>query len=79
MRKAIWNYYSDDLELDMVDIDVNSGEDTKHIWEKLSHALPIYSLFQSDRSNNDGDKEIQDPLKIAVAQFFQDVTIRFSF
>ena len=76
MRKAIWNNYSDDLELDMVDIDVNSGEDTKHIWAKLSHALPIYSLFQSDRSNNDGDKEIQDPLKIAVAQFFQDVTIQ---
>ena len=72
MRKAIWAKHSDDLQLDTIDIDVTAGEDTKRVWTKLSSFLPVYSLFQSDRQNSDGDKEIQDPLKSAVAQFFQD-------
>ena len=72
MRKAIWAKHSDDLQLDTIDIDVTAGEDTKRVWTKLSSFLPVYSLFQSDRQNSDGDKEIQDPLKAAVAQFFQD-------
>ena len=67
MRKAIWNYYSDNLELREIEIDA-SKEDAKKIWEKLSQYLPIYSLFQSDRKNSDGDSEVQDPLKEAVKQ-----------
>lgn len=33
-------------------------------------------LFQSDRSNTDGDKEVQDPMKAAVAQFLKDTKIQ---
>lgn len=71
MRKAIWASV-DELQLAKVDLDVSTGDDTKKIWGKLSSIMPVYSLFQSDRQNTDGDKEVQDPLKAAVAQFFQD-------
>lgn len=71
MRSAIWRYYSDDLQMSTIDIDVTKG-DTKSIWEKLQKYLPIYSLFQSDRKNSDGDSEVQDPLKEAVKEILWD-------
>ena len=76
MRKAIWKSCETDLQQDEVYIDVTAGEDTKKIWVKLSTFLPLYSLFQSDRQNSDGDKEIQDPLKAAVALYFQDAELQ---
>ena len=76
MRRAIWDYYAGNIQLGTVDIDVNSGDDTKRIWSKLSDCMPVYSLFQADRQNTDGDKEIQDPLKLAVAQFLKDDEIQ---
>ena len=39
MRRAIWNKFSDDLQMDNIEIDV-SKEDAKKIWEKLSNYLP---------------------------------------
>lgn len=76
MRRAIWNEYWDDLQLKTLDIDVTEEGDAKKIWAKLSTFLPQYSLFKSDRQNSDGDKEVQDPLKAAVAQFFQDAELQ---
>lgn len=37
--------------------------------------LPVYSLFQADRSNNDHDKEIQDPLKEAVKSILKEENV----
>lgn len=71
MRRAIWEHYADDLDLQDIEIDV-SKEDAKRIWEKLSAYLPVYSLFQADRKNSDGDSEVQDPLKEAVKQIIND-------
>lgn len=34
--------------------------------------LPVYSLFQSDMKNSDGDNEAQDLLKEAVKQILSD-------
>jgi len=62
MRTSIWNHYASDLQLQDIEIDVTKGE-TKSIWEKLQNYLPLYTLFQSDRKNSDGDSEVQDPLK----------------
>ena len=76
MRRAIWDYFREELQLNTRDIDVTSGDDAKQIWVKLSSFLPVYSLFRSDRQNTDGDKEVQDPLKAAVAVFFQDTEIQ---
>ncbi len=75
MRQAIWDKFTDDLQLDNIEIDV-SKEDAKKIWEKLSNYLPVYSLFQSDRKNSDGDDEIQDPLKTAVKQILNDAELK---
>ena len=59
MRTAIWQHFNQDLGLSEIEIDVTKG-DTKSIWEKLESYLPLYSLFQSDRKNSDGDNEVQD-------------------
>jgi predicted ATP-dependent endonuclease of OLD family len=67
MRTAIWNHYSEELNLEELEIDVTKG-DTKSIWDKLENYLPLFSLFQSDRKNSDGDNEVQDPLGEAVKQ-----------
>lgn len=75
MRRAIWGYYDNELRLSPIDIDVTAGEDTKKIWSKLSGFLPVYSLFRADRENSDKDSEVQDPLKLAVSQFFQEADI----
>ncbi|HDZ5084784.1 TPA: ATP-binding protein [Campylobacter jejuni] len=74
LRKAIWQHYSNNLQLQEIEIELNK-EDVKNIWEQLEKKLPYYALFQSDRTNNDGDNEIQNPLKSAVAQIFKDESI----
>ncbi|TMN21858.1 ATP-binding protein [Lentibacillus cibarius] len=38
-------------------------DDSIKTWVKLKENLPLYNLFQSDRANTDGDKEVQDPMK----------------
>lgn len=73
MRAAIRKQHINELHLEMQEIDVTK-EDAKNIWEKLKNYMPVYSLFQADRSNGDKDKEVQDPLKEAVRHIFnQDV------
>lgn len=71
LRSAIWNHYTDSLQLQEIEIDA-SKEDAKKIWEKIATYMPVYSLFQSDRKNSDGDSEIQDPLQEAVKQIIND-------
>lgn len=78
MRTAIWQHFSSDLQLQEIEIDVTKG-DTKSIWDKLQTYLPLYSLFQSDRKNSDGDNEVQDPLKEAVKQILNDVALKAKF
>lgn len=75
MRTAIWNYYSNNLSLAESEIDVTKGE-TKSIYEKIEGYLPLYSLFQSDRKNSDGDSEVQDPLNEAVKQIMSNDEIK---
>ena len=71
MRSAIWRHYADQLELKPLELDVTKS-DAKSIWEKVQRTLPLFSLFQADRKNDDGDDEVQDPLKVAVKQILQD-------
>jgi predicted ATP-dependent endonuclease of OLD family len=78
MRTAIWKHFNKDLQLKDIEIDVTKGE-TKSIWDKLQSYLPLYSLFQSDRKNSDGDDEVQDPLKEAVKQILNDPIIKAKF
>ena len=78
MRTAIWQHFRSDLQLEEIEIDVTKG-DTKSIWDKLQTYLPLYSLFQSDRKNSDGDNEVQDPLKEAVKQILNDTALKSKF
>jgi predicted ATP-dependent endonuclease of OLD family len=78
MRTSIWNNYADSLQKEIIEIDVSKG-DTKSIWEKLQKYLPLYTLFQSDRKNSDGDSEVQDPLQLAVKQIIGDETLQIKF
>lgn len=78
MRTAIWQHFSSHLQLEEIELDVNKG-DTKSIWDKLQSYLPLYSLFQSDRKNSDGDNEVQDPLKEAVKQILNNAELKAKF
>jgi len=77
IRKAIWEHYSSNLELSEIDIDVTK-EDAKNIWEQVKNYMPLYSLFQSDRKNSDGDNEIQNPMKLAVQEILKDEELKKS-
>lgn len=67
LRKAIWNY-GDFTENEYGESLISADNDTygKKIWKSLEQYLPIYALFQSDRSSKDQDDEVQDPIKVAV-------------
>ena len=74
MRKAIWEAEADLKLADNVSIPVSKPkEDSKRIWEQLESHLPIYALFQSDRSSRDSDGEVQNPMKAAVAAAIAEV------
>ncbi|MBZ9631549.1 ATP-binding protein [Salegentibacter sp. LM13S] len=66
IRKAIWESFQD-LEIQETELLVDK-EDTKKVYDTLKNYLPIYALFQSDRQSKDDDKEVTDPMKIAVRQ-----------
>lgn len=73
MRKAIWAA-SDDLLLTETTIPVSKAkEDAKRIWDQIESYLPMFALFQSDRSSKDSDDEVQSPMKAAVAAALAEV------
>ncbi|GAB1256158.1 ATP-binding protein [Aurantivibrio plasticivorans] len=71
IRKAIWGHYSDDLGLSEIEIELAKIE-AKNSWEQIKKNLPVYTLFQSDRKNSDGDSEVQNPMKLAVQEILKD-------
>ena len=77
IRKAIWNHFSSDLQLDTTEIEI-AKLDAKNTWEQLKKHMPLYSLFQSDRKNSDGDSEVQNPMKLAVQEILKDNELRES-
>lgn len=72
IRQAIWASV-DDLQLTRTELLVDK-EDTKKVYETLKNYLPIYALFQSDRQSKDDDKEVTDPMKLAVQQALAELT-----
>lgn len=74
LRKAIWNGQAS-LELQEIEIEV-AKIDAKNIWEQLKSYMPLYSLFQADRKNSDGDSEVQDPMRLAVREILGDPAIQ---
>jgi hypothetical protein len=48
-------------------------EDAKKVWDQLKTQLPMYALFKSDRPSQDGDEEVQSPLKFAITQALKEM------
>jgi predicted ATPase len=71
LRKAIWNH-APDLQLVDTKLSVDK-EDTKKIWEVLERWMPMFALFQSDRKSRDDDREVTDPMKVAVNEALENV------
>lgn len=72
IRSAIWNSLGD-LSLANVQIQVDK-EEAKEAWDYLKRWMPQFALFKSDRESNDADKEITDPMKIAVNSAIAELT-----
>jgi energy-coupling factor transporter ATP-binding protein EcfA2 len=63
-RRAIWQA---DPSLGLVRTEVPlDKEDAKVIYTKLQSEMPSFALFRVDRSSNDEDPEVQDPMKFAI-------------
>ena len=71
IRKAIYQVINDD-ELRTIELPIDK-EDSKNIWNSISNDLPLFFLFQSDRTNKDTDKEVQDPLKVITKTAIENV------
>lgn len=48
-------------------------EDAKKVWDQIKPQLPMYALFRSDRPSQDGDEEVQSPLKFAITQALKEL------
>lgn len=72
IRQAIWSSF-EDLHCVRTELLVDK-EDTKKVYSALENYLPIYALFQSDRQSKDDDKEVSDPMKLAVQQALAELT-----
>jgi predicted ATP-dependent endonuclease of OLD family len=73
MRELIWGSCPD-LQIKEVQFALNkSKEDGKKIWEQIDSYLPIFALFQSDRNSQDKDKEVQNPMRAAIAAAIAEV------
>lgn len=72
IRQAIWESF-ENLQLARTELLVDK-EDTKKVYDTLKNYLPIYALFQSDRQSKDDDKEVTDPMKLAVQQALAELT-----
>lgn len=72
MRHAIWAHYAADLQLADIELEAEpKSGDLKQLWGNIQVYMPVYSLFRADRSNDDKDPEVQDPMKNAVKEIFK--------
>lgn len=72
IREAIRGNFSETIELEELPILIDE-EGLKNIWEKLSYYLPVFALFQADRTNTDKDSEVQDPMKFATREVLKTI------
>lgn len=72
IREAIRNNFPDQIVLQEIPILIDE-EGLKNIWEKISYYLPVFALFQADRTNTDRDSEVQDPMKFATREVLKTI------
>jgi predicted ATP-dependent endonuclease of OLD family len=81
IRKAIIENYSGDVIYKEQPIVVFKEKNleknaAKEIWGQLQNYLPTYALFQSDRKNEEKDKEIQNPINYAIKSILKKEDLR---
>jgi putative ATP-dependent endonuclease of the OLD family len=76
LRSAIWNHLGA-LNLAVTEIQVDK-EDAKEAWAYLEKWMPQFALFKSDRESSDSDKEVTDPMKIAVDTAIAELTVELA-
>ncbi|MCI5144742.1 MAG: hypothetical protein D3923_04265 [Candidatus Electrothrix sp. AR3] len=55
---------------------LDSANNLKQIWSSLKKKLPIYAVFKTDKSIDDKDKDVQDPMKQAIKECLAIQTIQ---
>lgn len=71
LREYLWAQ-CDDLQCKLIDLPTDK-DGTKDIFPKIEEQLPIFALFQSDRDNSDENKEVTDPMKLAIQEALKTV------
>ena len=72
IREAIRENFPGEIALQEIPILIDE-EGLKNIWEKISYYLPVFALFQADRTNTDKDSEVQDPMKFATKEVLKTI------
>lgn len=75
MRRALFSHLINNATI-FEDTLINITEiqdDSLKTWDKLKAGLPLFTIFQSDRANTDGDKEVQDPMKAITKEVLLDL------
>ena len=75
MRQALFLHLINEetiFEDTLIDI-TEIQDDSLKTWDRLKASLPLFTLFQSDRANTDGDKEVQDPMKAITKEVLSDL------
>ena len=70
LRKAIRAVLESEKQLIPLKVDgsLDSANNLKTLWTKLKKFLPIFSLFKVDKTIDDKDKDVQDPMKHAIKE-----------
>lgn len=68
IRECIRDYIGGERSLRELKVDgtIDGEDNLKAIWSSLKKLLPIFSLFKSDKSFDDKDGDIKDPLQSAI-------------
>jgi len=51
-----------------VDGNIDTEDNLKAIWSSLKKMLPVFSLFKVDKTLDDKDTDVQDPMKVAIQE-----------
>ena len=68
IREAIRNHIGGDRAIQELKVDgnVDNEDNLKAVWASLKKLLPVFSLFKTDKSFDDKDSDIKDPLQSAI-------------
>jgi putative ATP-dependent endonuclease of OLD family len=77
IRGAIWNSFGAELNLQAKFITIFKTSDktqspAKEIWTQIFNYFPVYSLFQSDRKNEEKDSEVQNPMNAVISRILKE-------